>query len=71
MKVQIEFNIDNAAFDLDDSEARDPRAIASILNSLANRFEFECGPIHEESFVQFTIRDYNGNKIGQAKTEGY
>jgi hypothetical protein len=70
MKVQIEFDIDNSAFGLEDSEARDPRAIASILNSLANRFEFECGPIHEESFVQFKIRDSNGNAIGQAKIEG-
>lgn len=63
MKVQIEFDIDNSAFSMDDG-SKDPGAIASVLDYLSGKF---ASLPEVDSRVEIRIRDSNGNRIGQAR----
>ena len=58
---KLEIETGNAAFD--DTPASE---IARILRHLAERLETNGAP---ESGDAFTLHDYNGNRVGWARTE--
>jgi hypothetical protein len=59
MKLKIEINMDNAAFEPDNGTEA-----ARILRKLAD--EIDGGHYPASSIVK-PLRDYNGNEVGKAK----
>lgn len=60
MKIQIEFDIDNAAFDDDFNQE-----IEFVLNTCKDLCEQKS---EEPLSLLYTLRDSNGNKIGTIKS---
>lgn len=62
MKCTININMDNSAFG--DNKADE---LQRILHELAN--DIACSTIEENTYDSFSIRDINGNKIGECIIE--